>query len=163
MSSLTAYHECGHALMAVLLGGKVQQVTIEPDHDDGPERFGDTQILWPRAAGDSQTFAKHAVQVCLAGPVAEMLHSGNPWHPGLIAEWAQDWQQAWQQAWQLAAILHADQRRRLAYLEQVSIDLYRLFQRDDVWAALAALADHLLVHETMEGEEVEEIVRQWLR
>lgn len=31
MSELIAYHEAGHALMAVLLGGKVKQVTIEPD------------------------------------------------------------------------------------------------------------------------------------
>ena len=35
---LTAYHEAGHALMALLLGGKVKQVTIEPDNDDSPGR-----------------------------------------------------------------------------------------------------------------------------
>lgn len=59
-------------------------------------------------------------------------------------------------------MLHADERKRLAFLEQVSVELHRLLQRDDVWAALAALADHLLAHETMEGEEVVEIVGQWL-
>jgi len=36
MAELIAYHEAGHALMAVLLGGKVQQVTIEPENDEGP-------------------------------------------------------------------------------------------------------------------------------
>lgn len=49
MSELTAYHEAGHVLMAHLLGGKVRQVTIEPDNDDGPDRHGDTQVLWRRS------------------------------------------------------------------------------------------------------------------
>ena len=31
MSELIAYHEAGHALMAVLLGGKVKQVTSPVD------------------------------------------------------------------------------------------------------------------------------------
>ena len=158
MPELTAYHECGHALMAVLLDGIIEQVTIEPDDDDGPARFGDTQIRWGREPGDSREFAEKAVRVSLAGPVAEMVYSGDPWHPGLVAEWAQDWRQAWE----AATILHADQRNRLAYLERVSVELHRLFQRDDVWAALAALADHLLAHETLAGEEVAEIVGQWL-
>jgi ATP-dependent Zn protease len=37
-----------------------------------------------------------------------------------------------------------------------------LLSRDEHWAALAAIADHLLAHETMEGEEVEDIMREWL-
>ena len=41
--------------------------------------------------------------------------------------------------------------------------LYRLLQQDEYWAALAAIVDNLLAHETLEGEEVEDIVRQWLR
>lgn len=44
----TAYHEAGHAFMAVFLGGQVLSLTIEPDRDDGPERFGDAQIAWRR-------------------------------------------------------------------------------------------------------------------
>lgn len=35
MMELIAYHEAGHALMAFMLGGEVQLVTIEPDNDDG--------------------------------------------------------------------------------------------------------------------------------
>jgi hypothetical protein len=87
-----------------------------------------------------------------------MVYSGDAFHPGLVAEWAQDWRQAWE----AAAELHADELKRLAYLERVSVELHRQFKRDDVWAALAALADHLLANVTMEGEQVEEIVGQWL-
>jgi len=33
---------------------------------------------------------------------------------------------------------------------------------NDHWAALAAIVDNLLAHETLEGEDVEDIMRQWL-
>src|ERR1700730_1769160 len=107
MPELIAYHEAGHALMALLLGGEVRLVTIEPDNDDGPDRYGDTQVLWRRAGTSEKEFAQKAVQVSLAGPVAEMIYSGDPYHPGLVAEWAADWRQAWE-----AAIpLQPDERR----------------------------------------------------
>jgi ATP-dependent Zn protease len=158
MSEIIAYHEAGHALMALLLGGEVKQVTIEPDNDDGPNRQGDTQVLWRRSGISDKEFARKAVQVSLAGPVAEMIYSGDPYHPGLVAEWAADWREAWNSA----LPLHPDERQRLEYLEQASIHLYRLLKEDDLWAALASLADHLLAHESLEGEQVEEIVGEWL-
>jgi ATP-dependent Zn protease len=157
MSEVIAYHEAGHALLAYLLGGEVRLVTIEPDDDDGPEREGDTQVLW-RDAGTAREFARKAVQVSLAGPVAEMIYTGDVFHPGLVGEWAADWKDAWE-----AAIpLYADERQRLEFLERMSIQLYQRLRNDELWAALAALADHLLAHETLEGEQVEEIVEDCL-
>ena len=158
MPELIAYHEAGHALMAILLGGKVEQVTIEPDNDDGPLREGDTRVLWRHAGPGDKEFARKAVQVSLAGPVAEMIYSGDPYHPGLVAEWAADWGEAWQ----AAILIYPDERQRLAYLERVSIQLYNRLKDDDHWPAVASLADHLLAHETLEGEQVEEIAGQWL-
>lgn len=158
MSELIAYHEAGHALVALLLGGKVKQVTIEPDNDDGPEHQGDTQVLWRRSRISDDEFAKSTVQVSLAGPVAEMIYSGDPYHPGSVAEWAADWREAWE-----AAIpLFPNERKRLEYLEQVSIQLYHRLNEDDLWAALASLADNLLAHETLDHEQVDEIVEEWL-
>jgi ATP-dependent Zn protease len=158
MLELIAYHEAGHTLVACLLGGRVRQVTIEPDRDDGPQRQGDTQVIWRRTGISEKDYAVKAVQVSLAGPVAEMIYSGDPYHPGLISEWAADWREAWSSA----EILHADDRQRLAYLESVSIQLYHELNEDPLWAALAALADDLLAHETLDGEQVEEIVGTWL-
>lgn len=155
---LTAYHEAGHAFMATILGAKVRSVTIEPDDDDGPQRFGDTQIVWRRSRLSERRFSELAIQVSLAGPVAEMLYSGDPYHPGQVAEWANDWQAAWQ----LAEILFADHRKRLDYLETVTGELYRLLDSEPNWSAVAALADSLLAHETLEAEDVEEIVSEWI-
>jgi ATP-dependent Zn protease len=158
MPELIAYHEAGHALIAVLLGGEVRLVTIEPDNDDGPDRQGDTQVLWRRSGVSEKEFAKKVVQVSLAGPVAEMIYSGDPYHPGLVVEWSADWRDAWE----AAVLLHPGEQQRLQYLEQVSIRLYHRLKQDDMWAALASLADNLLAHETLEREQVEEIVGQWI-
>ena len=154
----TAYHEAGHAVMAHLLGGNVQLVTIEPDDDDGPERSGNTEVIWRRTGMTEKEFAKCAIQVSLAGPAAEMIYTGDPFHPGLVPEWAADWKEAWT----TAELLHAHEKKRLEYLEAVSIRVYRRFRQDDLWAALAAVADHLLAHESLEGEQFEEIVAEWL-
>lgn len=157
MSELTAYHEAGHALMAVLLGGRVKHVTIDPDNDDGPKRFGDTQIRW-RSGITERKFAEISVQVSLAGPVAEMIYSGEPYHPGFVPEWSADWREAWNSA----ALSHPDERKRMQHLEQVSIQLYHHLNDGSYWEALASLADNLLAHETLDAEQVEEIVREWL-
>lgn len=158
MEELVAYHEAGHAFMALLLGGRVTHVTIDPDNDDRPDRYGDTQILWRRSRMGEKEFAQKSVQVCLAGPVAEMIYSGDPYHPGLVAEWAGDWRDAWG----AAVILYPDERKRLEYLEATSIALYHRLKSDNLWPALAALADNLLAHETLEGEDVEGIVSDWI-
>jgi hypothetical protein len=158
VSEILAYHEAGHALMALLLGGDVRRVTIEPDGDELPDRDGDTMVAWRPSEWSEREFAANSVQVSLAGPVAEMLYSGDPFHPALVIEWSADWREAWQ----AAARLHPRERQRLEYLERTSIRLYHLLDREDLWAALAALADNLLAYETLDGEQIEEIVRAWL-
>jgi ATP-dependent Zn protease len=159
MSEISAYHEAGHAFMAIYVGARVRRVTIEPDWDDGPERYADIQVEWPLNQLTDRELHEKSVLVALAGPVAEMIHSGEPYHPGFVAEWAADWSLAWE----AAAPLLPSERKRPAFLEQMTARLYRLLEKDDHWAALAAIVDNLLAHETLEGEEVEDIVRRWLR
>jgi len=159
MTELSAYHEAGHAFMAIYVGARVRSLTTDPDRDDGPDRYADTQVEWPLDQFSQRELQEKAVMVALAGPVAEMIHTGEPYHPGFVAEWASDWKVAWQ----AAALLIPDERPRLKYLEQTTVRLYRLLDREDHWAALAAIVDNLLAHETLEGEQVEDIVAAWLR
>ena len=156
MSEIIAYHEAGHALVAYLLGGKVRQVTIEPEDDDGPRRGGDTQVIWRRSRLDEKQFAAKSVQVHLAGPVAEMIYTGEPYHPAFIAEWAADWQGASE----AVALLHRDEAKQAQHLEAAAVILHRQLQQDEMWMALAALADLLLAHETLEWEQVEEVLQE---
>jgi ATP-dependent Zn protease len=154
----SAYHEAGHALLAVLSGARVISVTIDPDWDDGPQRYGDTQLEWAVDGPYDQAWVEKSVLVALAGPVAEMIHCGEPFHPGLVPEWASDWRIAWE----AAAAVVPDDRKRLKWLEECTRTLHRLLSNDDHWSALAAIVDHLLAHETLEGDAVDEIIEQWL-
>lgn len=158
MPEITAYHEAGHAFMAVYLGARVRSVTIAPDRDDGLDRFGDTQIEWDRSRFRDREFHEKSVFVALAGPVAEAIHRREPYHPGFVEEWAADWQEAWE----AASSLVPERKARLKFLEQASVQLYQLLNRDENWAALAAIVDHLLAHERLEGEEIDEIMSMWL-
>ena len=103
MCEQTAYHEAGHAFMASYLGGQVHTVTITPDRDDGPRRFGDTEVRWELSQYTDRQLRENAVRVALAGPVAEMLYRQEPYHPGLVGEWAADWRLAWEAAEALVA------------------------------------------------------------
>jgi len=33
--------------MAIYVAARVRSLTIDPDHDDGPDRYADTQVEWP--------------------------------------------------------------------------------------------------------------------
>lgn len=158
MDELTAYHEAGHAWMAVVSGAKVLSVTIAPDWDDGPDRYGDTQVAWQSSYFTERELAEKGIQVALAGPVAEMAYSGEPYHPGFVAEWADDWQTAWN----LATELIPAEQLRLLFLEQQTAKLRKLLDQENHWAALAEIADQLQTHERLEGDEVLACVTQWL-
>jgi len=157
MDELNAYHEAGHAVMACLLGARVESMTIDPDWDDGPERYGDVTICWPDGPL-TKSGVEHRVKVALAGPVAEMIYRQEPFHPAVVPEWAMDWRDAWR--W--AGKLFKEDRPRMQYIEQTALELYRFFDSDSGWAATAALVDHLVAHETLEAEEIMDIMADWL-
>lgn len=153
----TAFHEAGHVYAAIYVGAKVQSVTIDPDNDDGPNRTGDTIVIWDRRRFSQQDMMEKGAWVALAGPVAEMIHSQNPFHPAAIAEWRQDWETAFESFGGISDI-----QQRFAKLEQITIDLYQSFSQDHHWAAIGVIADHLLAHETLDQEMLEEIVEPWI-
>ncbi|MCP4788319.1 MAG: hypothetical protein GY903_01810 [Fuerstiella sp.] len=153
---ITAWHEAGHAFAAVYLGAIVDSVSIDPDHDDGPNRFGDTVVQWERSAVSGQELAEKSILVALAGPVAEMIHRGDPFHPATVSEWSLDWQLAWQ-----AANFVKAAKERLTFLERLTVQLHQTLSQQHHWAAIGAIVDHLLAHEVLEGETVHEIVAAW--
>ncbi|MEQ9408074.1 MAG: hypothetical protein RIK87_10130 [Fuerstiella sp.] len=153
---LTAWHEAGHAFVAVYLGGEIDSVSIDPDRDDGPARSGDITVRWRRGCFAERQLQQNAILVALAGPVAEMIHRGDPFHPATVAEWSLDWRQAWQ-----AAAFVSAERERMRYLEQLTVDLHHTLSSDNHWAAIGAIVDHLMAWEHLEGETVHEIVQEW--
>lgn len=159
MDETTAFHEAGHAFAAVAVGAKVVSVTIEPDYDDGPRRYGDTQVEWPRERFSDREFAENLALVALAGPVAEMVVTGDPYHPASLPQWSADWYQAMT----AAAGLFVEEPRRIRFLEQVAVEAHQVFSRHEIWPFIGAIVDELVAHETLEGEIVHDIVEEWLR
>lgn len=154
-----AYHEAGHAVAAVLLGGQVVEVTLEPENDGSwPDREGDVSIRWHHGGLSKQDLLRREITVCLAGPAAEMLFEGERPHPIAVQQWRIDWELAWQ----LAGHLVNDRRRRLRMLEALLQALCEMFDREDCWQAIAETADQLEAFETLEGEQVVEIVNRWI-
>lgn len=160
---ITAYHECGHAVIAIQLGGVVQSISLAPessvDRDDKFPRHGDTIIAWPTSQVTPRQHAEREIQTALAGPVSEMIYTGNEPESMIHAESAADWYAASQHA----ATFIASDSKRAAYLSATIMDLSDFFRDDSIWAAVAALADELQVHDELETDAIHETVGFWLR
>lgn len=157
--SAVAYHEAGHVVAAVLLGGEVVQVTLEPENDGQlPDREGDVSIRWHHRGLNREDLLRREITVCLAGPAAEMLYEGERPHPAGVQQWRADWEIAWH----LAGQIISDQTRRMQMLETLLASLCRMLGRDDCWQAVAEVADQLEAFETLDGEQVTEIVCRWV-
>lgn len=159
MSEVCAYHEAGHAVMAYLCGARVQFVTIDPEWDDDALRHdGEIEVEWPAGKLTDRMLIEASIQVSLAGPAAEMIHTGEPYHPAFVQEWSLDWTKAWS----LAAEIAVDEQMRLRLLEKTTREVYHFLASNHVWQGLASLVDELLAHEHMEGAEVHEVLSDWL-
>jgi hypothetical protein len=136
--------------MAVLCGAHARQATVAPDEEN---LFGKVDIQW-----QGRPSLANELSVILAGPVAEMIYSGEPLHPGFVPEWFLDWQQAWA----IARPRTTSDLRCLEMLEQIVAKLYRSLASDRVWAAIAAVQDLLSAHDDIVHEQIEYEVRAWL-
>ncbi len=156
IEELTAYHESGHAVMAFLCGGLIERVSLEPPNDDGPKRYGETLTRWQGKSDLDAAISE--IKVSLAGPISEMIYSGDHQRISSVPEWAVDWQHALSRT---LSVFGAE--KTPAQLALIQKELVDFFERDQIWAAVAGVADELLAHETIEHEMVQEVVQQWIR
>ncbi|MEM7314481.1 MAG: M50 family metallopeptidase [Planctomycetota bacterium] len=152
---LTAYHEAGHAVAAAILGGRVTRITLEPEDDD---RYGDTRIEWPLAGVSRKEQIVREIRTLLAGPVAESIYAGSDYELRITRESSVDWLRAAE----FASSLFTDKPKRTAYLAIIADELKEDLRQESIWAALAALSDELLAHETIEQHQIEEVLGFWL-
>ncbi len=156
----TAYHEAGHAVIGYALGGTVDWLQLGGEADEWlPERFGDCRINWGKVDPICGWQLQRAILTILAGPVSEMVYRGEPLHPAHYGPWQDDWRRAWN----ASESLKSKPELRTRFLEQMITRLLTLIRSDECWAAIAAVADELLAHESLEAEQVEDILSFWLR
>ena len=156
IETLTAYHEAGHAIMAVSYGGRIIHVSIDPPDDDGLKRFGESIVQWPKAAARDIEIAE--LKVSLAGPVAELTYDGARESIANCGEFAADWQQA-----VLSASRLKPERSREKFLVEMERQVWGFFENENVWAATCDVADQLLAHETIEHDQVADVWAFWER
>ena len=154
MNEITAMHEAGHAVVAVLLGGVVESVTIEvPDQ----LAAGATGVVWQETSARDQCI--NDMRVALAGPIAEMVFLGEYDHLRIKQEHVVDWE----------IVSNALKRLTLSDREaeklvtSVANELYHRIGETEVWAAINDVAERLTLDGTIDGDVVYELTTFWLR
>ena len=159
---VTAYHESGHAVMGIYLGGLVQSMSLMPessiDWKDEFPRYGDTIIAWPRDAS-AKKHAIREISAALAGPVSENIYTGDDPVEMINPESVADWHTASQHA----MTLYSSNEKAASYLASVIQELDSILRVESMWAAVAALADELLAHDQLDSDQIHETVGFWLR
>ena len=151
----TAFHEAGHAVMALILDRAISKVTIAPGQSHlGVQRLGACHLQKGRSK-NSQDFLEDEVMILLAGMVAESQITGQYCHQGA----AQD----------LRFV-----RRMLASRNEGERQIERLERRllnktehhlldKNAWDAVERIAKELIQHETISGRAAKHLYDQALR
>lgn len=139
-----AWHEAGHAVVAHLLGGEVQGLSLEPEED---ELDGRASVLW--SGMDARSLARVSIAVALAGPSAEWAYLGGG-EPS--AETASQWGADWQEVELRLAELSADPEEQRRLLLELWAETQRLIGDPDVRERLARVAEMLEAHGTLDRD-----------
>ncbi len=156
--TLTAWHEAGHATMAIIQGGFVEHVTLEPPNDEGPNRYGETITRWPGRMSQLELL-KSEILVSLAGPVVEILYSSERRDISEVAEWKADWIRAIASA-RSCTRSESDAQKLIQRCESEIVSVY---EAPKLWSGVSAVAEELLAHYTLEHEQIEEAFSFWQR
>lgn len=146
----TAYHEAGHAVMALLLGRDVHKVTVVPGKLHGGVRLGACEMRKGRGRS-SKDALEDEVLILLAGMVAEAQLTDSYCHLGA--------QQDLLAVRRLLSLDRAHNARQLERLEQRLIDKAEHLLSDAAASmAIRSIAGQLVEHSTLSGRAV----RHWL-
>ena len=178
---MTCYHECGHAVMAYLLGGRVEWLSLFGDEDCWKPHFGVCRVRWMHgrllqstaASGLTSRWSEDAdrslreLATLMAGPIAQRIYEGVGEDEALRfvnedgSGWSDDsFDDDLQRAAGLATRLLGDASS--VGLRRLVREVDRMFRDDRIWPAIAALADELEAHESLGSDEVAETLDFWL-
>lgn len=133
----TAFHEAGHAAMALALDRPVHKVSVLPNLDYlGQCRFG-KGVFRP-----SEDWVEREILISLAGMAAEARHTGRYCRDGATRDLRYSRKLALQRATERQ--LDRYERRMIAKVENLLAD-------DALWRAVEAIAAALMDHGTISG------------
>jgi ATP-dependent Zn protease len=161
-----AYHEAGHAVVCIVLGHDLQNVTIVPEGQQrGHVQQGDYYSMDKLKDGSTHALqlARQDIMICLAGAIAErralghVLGSGDGEDIRLATDWAT----------RLGLAIAVWEKAHPDYLPTIPSDPEVLLHTgkttaeqvlDASWPAIEALAAALLERKTLTALEVESIM-----
>jgi ATP-dependent Zn protease len=148
----TAYHEAGHAVMALSLGRLIQKVTILPGKSQfGEVRLGACEIRKGRSKASKDLLEDEAL-ILLAGMVAEARFTGQYCQQG-----------ATQDLGKIRRLLHnrASSENQLERLQRRLLDKTEHLLRDERHAkAIELIAGELIQKTTISGRAVRHFFEQ---
>ena len=132
----TAYHEAGHAVVALALGRPVHRVSVLPNRD----RLGQCEFGKGRFR-PSEDWVEREVMISLGGLAAEARHTGN-----------YGWVEAERDLRHVRRLLSETSERAAARLEKrLLAKVEHLLADDDHWRAVELIAAELLTHGVISG------------
>jgi hypothetical protein len=159
----TAYHEAGHAVMALVFGRSFRYVTAQPDETEECRGF----IQYPKrrpvhpfqAAKRQPKRCRNEIMIALAGGEAERMYLRDAGEdPGMVDGGdATDLQEARSRAEWLISPLSAAERE--VYLESLRLRTCSLLEVN--WHLVHAVAEALQECDRLTAAQVAEIAQQW--
>ena len=135
--SATAYHEAGHAVVALVLGRQVHHVSILPNR----ERLGVCEFRKPTTR-PSEDWVEREILISLGGIAAEARHTG-------VHAWGSAGRDI--QYVQALAIERAGERRADRYALRMLSKAEHLIGQDENWRAIELIAKALLETGSISG------------
>jgi hypothetical protein len=132
----TAYHEAGHAVVALALDRPVHRVSVLPNR----ERLGQCEF-GKGVFRPSEDWVEREVMIALAGLAAEARHTGT-----------YGWAEAERDLRYVRRLLSQTTERAAARLEKrLLAKVENLLADDDHWRAVELIAAELLLHGVISG------------
>ncbi len=150
----TAYHEAGHAAVAVWLGLRLERVELTPDHPVHSgccrEKVDDPQALSLAVELGDEGVIRPQIKILLAGREAQQ--------KGGVDHVPDGDRQDVETALKVATLMVGCESKAEALLAQSLTETRRLLDLPAVWAGVEALAGELLLKGTVGGDEAHGIL-----
>jgi hypothetical protein len=158
----TAYHEAGHAVVAVLMGVPFQRVTVRPDaqfagqvvldRKEPPARVSPWNPDWDVKA--ARPYWAGRICAVLAGALEETIHT-RCWQQQPTSDEGSDECQA-----RVIADYFHPPAKADRWVNTLRFSTLEKLRRPDVQAAVEAIARELVKHKTLNGSRVHFLVEQ---
>jgi hypothetical protein len=159
---LTAYHEAGHAVVHLHFSHPLKRITIKEEGDAAgyvshhyPSRLVE-QIDLDQITPARRLRVEEEIIGSYAGQFALRRLGVRKWRTGA----GQDERDAAELAWRVCGM--ENQRSGMAFMRWCKVRAEDLLARDDIWAAIKALASSLLQRGTISGRDARRIVQEAL-